>query len=138
MSLEGMIFIDWDIASASVHFAGRGTENAFGSEPSRGFQNIQRSIGVGLHVRVRSEVGVGYANESGQVEGHFYSLKGVVYAPRVAHITGDDFHIGLEGRVIQPAARAVGVVTNQDTSTGSERYQTLRQVASDKTARSRY
>ncbi|MNY39417.1 hypothetical protein D3C86_1741000 [compost metagenome] len=91
--------------------------DALHTKLARRLEYIQRSLDIGIHVRIRRMIGIGDGNQCGQMQDNVAALQGLLDTRRITHIPREDIQrlLNLGGKTVQPPPRIEGVVLNERT-----------------------
>ena len=130
LAMQWMVLGDRLGLRRAINFAGRSVDETLHRAGASRFQQVERAVDVDINAGLRRDIGVGNANQCGQMKDDIVALGEAAHLHHVAHITELDAHGGacLLGDFIEPSAGSEGTVERECGDLGAGAHQGLSQM----------
>jgi len=130
LPMQGMKFADRPLEGRAVNFAGRGVDQAPHGAGARRFEQIERAVHIDVDIGLRRHIGIGNADQGGEMKDHITAFGKAAHLHPIAHIAELDAHISAQfiADFIEPAGSAERIIKRQSRHLGAAPHQRFRQV----------
>ena len=135
-----MGFVDRHILGRAIHLAGGGVHDTPDPQIGGGLHHVQSAGHVGIDVAFRGQIGIGDADQGGEMQYGLAARHGLTHGVGIADVSGDDFDTVeyLGRRIVEPAPGAPGIVFHKGTDLCPVCGKPLDQMGADEPARARH